>query len=81
MANPNLTQLQRKVMKWLGHGWYSEQGAGSSVMVNGQRLCSSRTLHSLQKKGLVEQADRNGKPASQWRATQAGRDLTTQLGL
>jgi DNA-binding HxlR family transcriptional regulator len=50
-------------------------------MVNGQRLCSSRTLHSLQKKGLVEQADRNGKPASQWRATQAGRDLTAQLGL
>lgn len=81
MANPTLTQLQQTVMKWLGHGWYSEQGTGSTVMVNGQRLCSSRTLHSLQKKGLVEQADRNGKPASQWRATQAGRDLTAQLGL
>lgn len=69
-------------MKWLGHGWYSEPGPGTVVLVNGARLCTERTLRALETKGLVELASQSSAPlAGRWRATSAGRELTKELGL
>jgi len=84
MAEPKLSEAQRRVMKWLGYGWTSEPGAGMAIHVNGKRLCNVDTLMALKRLGLVEQLDGpgpNGKLVGQWKATEEGRALTRRLCL
>ena len=71
-----LSAAQQRVMKWLGHGWKTELGAGSSVMVNGQRICNTDTMMALYRLGHVS------KDANEcWTATPSGRTIAAQLGL
>lgn len=70
-----LTSAQERVMAWLGKGWTSEPGGGTSIHVNGSRICNVDTLKALERLGLVEQRARDGrKLVGQWQATQAGKD-------
>lgn len=71
-----LSTAQKRVMKWLGHGWKSEPGAGSSVMVNGKRICNCDTMMTLSRLGFVSK-DGNGC----WSATPSGKETANQLGL
>lgn len=82
MAQPKLSEAQRRILKWLGYGWESEPGAGMAIHVNGKRICNCDTLHALERMGLVEQVEINGlKQVGQWRATEAGSQLTRQMCL
>lgn len=76
MAQPKLSDVQRKAMKWLGYGWEGQPGAGSAVMVNGQRICNIDTMMALQRAGYVEQDAQRC-----WKATAKGRSVTGQLCL
>lgn len=82
MTQPKLSEAQRRVMKWLGHRWKSEPGAGMAIHVNGKRVCNVDTMHALERLGLVEQLTVHGRIAiGEWQATQAGRELTARLCL
>lgn len=82
MAEIKLTEAQRRVMKWLGHGWESEPGAGMAIHVNGKRICNVDTMFALQRHGLVEQLQAHGRNlVGQWKATEAGAALTRRLCL
>ncbi|CAN7628862.1 hypothetical protein LJR189_004756 [Acidovorax delafieldii] len=72
----NLTEAQRRVMKWIGKGWCTEPGAGSAVMVNGQRICNVDTMMALYRFGLASKDD-----SGCWSATESGKAITAQLGL
>lgn len=76
MAIPKLTEAQRRVMKWLGYGWKSQPGAGSAIMMNGQRICNTDTMMALYRAGLATQ-DNDGC----WSATESGKTITRQLCL
>lgn len=79
---PKLSAAQRCVMKWLGKKWETAPGAGTAILVNGKRLCNVDTVHALERLGLVEQIELDGRKAvGRWRATLAGRALTQRLGL
>lgn len=56
-----LTNAQKRVMMWLGKGWTSEPGAGTSIHVNGSRICNVDTLKALERMGLVGVIRENGK--------------------
>lgn len=71
-----LTNAQRRVLQWIGKGWSGYRGAGTTVHVNGKRICNIDTMTALQREGLVEQ-DENGT----WKATPRGEERTTELGL
>lgn len=82
MTQSNLSEAQRRVLKWLGYGWSSEPGAGVAIHVNGKRICNVDTMFALQRQGFVEQIERNGlKLAGQWKATEAGAALARKLHL
>ena len=82
MAEPKLTEAQRRVLKWLGKGWTSEPGSGMAIHVNGKRICNVDTMYALQRHGLVEQRCEGGlKLVGQWKATEAGAALTRRLCL
>jgi len=66
----------RRVLRWLGKGWRTEPGAGSALMVNGQRICNVDTMTSLARCGLVVEGQRGC-----WSATPDGRRVTSDLGL
>lgn len=76
MSTKKLSNAQRRVMKWLGYGWEGQPGPGSSIMVNGQRICNIDTITALQNAGLVEQDDSHC-----WKATKEGQELTGRLCL
>lgn len=77
-----LTEAQRRVLKWLGHGWKSEPGAGMAIHVNGKRICNVDTMFALQRLGLVEQlTDHDLMLVGQWKTTEAGAALTRSLCL
>lgn len=63
---PKLSQAQRKAMSYLSRGYLAVPGSGIAVMINGKVVCTSVTMESLTKKGLVK-AFKDG-----WRATDAG---------
>lgn len=73
---PKLTEAQKRVLKWIGKGWNANPGAGSSVMVNGVRICNTDTMMALYRSGLVNKDDQGI-----WSATAKGKDITAQLGL
>lgn len=82
MSKVKLTDAQRRVMKWLGHGWETEPGAGTAIHVNGKRICNVDTMTALERYGFVEQMTLGGrKLAGQWKATSAGKSITEELGL
>lgn len=82
MAEPKLSEAQRRVMKWLGYGWTSEPGAGMAIHVNGKRICNVDTMFALQRLGMVEQLkDRGLTLVGRWKATEAGAALTRHLCL
>lgn len=72
----NLTEAQKRVLKWIGRGWRTEPGAGSAVMVNGKRICNSDTMMALYRAGLASKDD-----LGCWSATERGKTVTAQLGL
>ena len=63
-----LTKPQRAVMNYLNKGWKAYVAYGNSVEVNGRRVCTTETMASLERAGLVV---REGVAA--WTATEAGR--------
>lgn len=69
-ASCGLTAAQTRVMRWLSQGWSAEAANGSSVHVNGSRICNVDTVATLEQRGLVEP---DGPHC--WRATAAGRAL------
>lgn len=82
MTEQKLSEAQRRVLMWLGKGWVSEPGAGMAIHVNGKRICNVDTMYALQRHGLVEQVNDHGlNLVGQWKATEAGAELTRQLGL
>ena len=76
MAKPNLTEAQRKVMKWLGYGWKAEPGAGTTLVVNGNKICNLSTMTALERAGYVE-----SDAQMCWRATPSGKSVTGLLCL
>lgn len=71
-----LTNAQKRVMMWLGKGWTSEPGAGTSIHVNGSRICNVDTLKALERMGLVEQRSHSGRQlVGEWQATLAGKEI------
>jgi hypothetical protein len=76
MTQPKLTDAQKKVMKWLGHGWEAQPGAGSTIIVNGQRICNTDTMKALERAGYAEVDLQRC-----WKATTAGKSVTGRLCL
>lgn len=72
----NLSDAQKRVLKWIGHGWTTEPGAGSCVMANGKRICNTDTMMALARAGLAVKDERGC-----WAATGKGKSVTGQLGL
>lgn len=73
---PTLSGAQQRVMTWLGKGWEAQPGAGSTLLVNGQRVCNIDTMISLFRQGLVIQDNQRC-----WRATESGKTVAKQLRL
>ena len=71
-----LTDAQKRVLKWTGHGWKTEPGPGSAVMVNGKRICNVDTMMALSRAGLADKDDMGC-----WYATGKGKSVTGQLSL
>jgi hypothetical protein len=63
-----LSKPQRAVMNYLNKGWKAYATFGNRVEVNGIRVCTTETMASLERAGLVA---REGVAA--WSATEAGR--------
>lgn len=55
-------------MDWLSKGWIAYVSAGSSIYINGQRVCNIDTMTVLERKGLIYKFDRWS-----WKATEAGK--------
>lgn len=72
--SPKLTPAQVRVMGWLSQSWATQPGPGTTVHVNGQRLCTSDTMMALYRAGFATR-DHDGC----WRATQAGKALRDRL--
>lgn len=64
-----LSKPQRAAMIWLSRGWKAYVAYGTRVEVNGKPVCTTATMESLEKAGLVE---REGIAA--WQATAAGKE-------
>ena len=71
-----LSEAQRRVLKWLGNGWKATPGGGSSLVVNGARICNTDTMMALQRAGLVERDE-----LGCWKATTEGVDMASSLKL
>ena len=63
-----LTKTQSAVMNWMDKGWKAYNTYGNRVEINGKRICTTETMASLERAGLVE---REGVRA--WTVTDAGR--------
>lgn len=63
-----LSKPQRAVMNWLKNGWKAYSAGGNRVEVNGHRVCTTETMESLERAGLVA---RLGVAA--WEATEEGK--------
>lgn len=63
-----LSKSQSAVMVWMSKGWKAYSAGGTRVEVNGNPVCTTATMASLEKLGLI---DRLGVAA--WEATEAGK--------
>ncbi|QMI49996.1 hypothetical protein MBR110_30035 (plasmid) [Burkholderia sp. MBR-1] len=73
--SPKLTAAQARVMLWLSQGWVAEPGAGSTIIVNGRRICNVDTMTALYRAGFAAR-DEQGR----WHATAAGLALRDRIG-
>ena len=76
-----LSPIQLEVMKWLGKKWSAQPSYGELWTINGGTAqqgvtCTSRTLRSLEKKGLTKEDD-----FGCWVATDAGKNLVRDLAI
>lgn len=69
MANPKLSDVQRRVMKWLGYGWHSEPGSGTAIHIKGERVCNVDTLFAEGDRGWIR-ADPAALPLNRTRRSQ-----------
>jgi hypothetical protein len=67
-----LTQSQVAVMNWLNKGWKAYVARGTRVEVNGHPVCTTATMLSLEKLGLVEKLG-----VAAWEATEAGKQWSS----
>ena len=63
-------------MKSLAYGWTTERRHGSTIYVNGKKVCNTDTMMALQRAGFVEQVSN-----FEWKATEAGKQAAKVLGL
>lgn len=63
-----LTKQQSVAMNWLSRGWKAYVAHGTRVEVNGNPVCTTATMASLEKLGLVEKLG-----VAAWEATEAGK--------
>lgn len=63
-----LSKPQRAAMNWMNKGWKAYVAYGTRVEINGHPVCTTSTMDSLERLGLVQ---REGVAA--WNATEAGR--------
>lgn len=73
---PRLTKTQWKVMRWLSQGWGARVSHGSTVEINGAKLCNTDTMAALERFGLVASDTAPGF----WEATAAGELLKPSYG-
>ncbi|MGY6257290.1 hypothetical protein ACXIVK_27915 [Paraburkholderia caledonica] len=72
--SPKLSPAQTPVMRWLSYGWNAYPGAGSSITINGNRVCNVDTMQALYRAGFACR-DSQGL----WQATPAGLALRGRL--
>ncbi|MDB5972078.1 MAG: hypothetical protein JWQ90_4528 [Hydrocarboniphaga sp.] len=63
-----LSPTQAVVMNWLNKGWKAYVAGGTRVEVNGNPVCTTATMATLEKLGLVEKLG-----VAAWEATEAGK--------
>ncbi len=63
-----LSQSQTAVMKWMNKGWKAYTAGGTRVEINGHPVCTTATMASLEKLGMVEKLG-----VAAWEATEAGK--------
>lgn len=67
-----LTKPQRAVMIWMSRGWKAYVAGGKNrVEINGRRVCTTDTMDTLARMGLVTRLG-----AAAWEPTDAGRQWT-----
>lgn len=69
----SLTKSQTAVMTWLAQGWKAYSAGGTRVEVNGNPVCTTTTMDSLEKLGLVQKLG-----VAAWEATEAGKQWRAQ---
>ena len=68
-----LSASQSAVMIWLSKGWKAYTvGISTRVEVNGHPVCTTATMASLEKLGLVEKLG-----VAAWEATEAGKQWSS----
>lgn len=72
--SPKLSPAQVRVMRWLSQGWIAQSGGGSTVHINGERVCNTDTMMALYRAGFVTRIDNIC-----WQATPAGLALRERL--
>lgn len=72
--SPKLSAAQIRVMRWLSHGWQAYPHAGSTITINGKRVCNVDTMLALYRTGFASR-DNQGL----WQATPAGLALRDRL--
>jgi hypothetical protein len=63
-----LSKSQSAVMKWMNKGWKAYLAGGTRVEINGHPVCTTATMLSLEKLGMVEKLG-----VAAWEATEAGK--------
>lgn len=67
-----LTKPQRAVMIWMSRGWKAYVAGGKNrVEINGRRVCTTDTMDTLERMGLVTRLG-----AAAWEPTDAARQWT-----
>ncbi len=69
-----LSEVQKKILKYLESGRIALPGNGASITVNAKRVCNIDTMMALSRLGLV-QKDAQGC----WSATSCGKTVAKQL--
>ncbi|MFA5939845.1 MAG: hypothetical protein WC809_10870 [Sinimarinibacterium sp.] len=68
-----LTKSQSVAMNWLAQGWKAYSAGGTRVEVNGNPVCTTATMDSLEKLGLAQKLG-----VAAWEATEAGKQWRAQ---
>ncbi|WP_321967060.1 hypothetical protein [Burkholderia cepacia] len=63
----SLSAAQIRVMRLMSRGLEAQPGSGSTITIDGQRVCNIDTMMALNRAGFVEQGEHG-----RWRATVPG---------